>query len=147
MSINDEIRIELIRSLNPLAPLLVKELRELLLRAVNDAAYLISFEVHPSSIVANFPVRWDWMEADLGQIDGGTLLADAGPLIQREHLGNGDPLLLVLPLLANWFADRWEEAGGHQYRLPAYIECQDGEVMFNLKERIWVDREVVYPDA
>lgn len=146
MSFDDEIRQELSRTLEPLAPTLVKELKDLILRPVDESAYLISFEVQPSSFVVRFPVRWDWMESDLGQLEGGNLLTGSEPLLRREHYEKDDPFPIALPILVDWFAERWHEAGGPEYRLPAYIECKGGEEMFNLKEQRWVDKSAAYPD-
>lgn len=139
-----EIQKQLLETLEPLAPQLAKELKDLILRPIDDSAFLISFEIYPPSFITRFPVRWDWIEPDLGQIEGGNLLVESGGLLKREHYAQEDPLPFALPVLVDWFAKRWLEAGGLDYSLPAYIECRGDERIFNLKNREWVDRSQAY---
>lgn len=138
-----ELRQELLQSLELLAPQLTKELKSLISRPIDDSACLISFEIYPPSFISRFPVRWDWIESDLGQIEGGSLLADSGGILQKKHYANEDPLPFALPVLVDWFSERWKEAGGHEYSLPAFIECRGSDSMFNLKTLSWIDRAEV----
>lgn len=135
-----EIRNDLLQSLEPLAPRLTEELSKLISTPIEESAYFISFEIYPPSFVNRFPVRFDWFDSDLGQIEGGSLLLGSGGILNKSHYTSEDPLPFALPVLIDWFSKRWKEAGGFDYSLPAYIECRGGEAIFDLKNQNWVDR-------
>jgi len=58
-----------------------------------------------------------------------------GALLKREHYAQEDPLPVAFPVLVDWFADRWNDAGGQEYPLAAFIECRGDDKMFDLKTR------------
>ena len=135
-----EIRNDLLQALEPLVLRLTEELKRLVSTGIDESAYLISFEIYPPSFISRFPVRFDWFDSDLAQIEGGPLLVGSVGILNKSHYTSEDPLPFALPVLIDWFSKRWQEAGGFEYSLPAYIECRGSEAIYDLKNQNWVDR-------
>lgn len=153
----DQFRAEVQQCLEPLTAALTKELRRIAKKTLEEETHLIDFEVHShgypgyEEAVFTFLIRWDAMDESLGQLDdGGTLLRGRGVALPRELYGapqyqEFDQNEAAFQVLVDWFADCWEQAGGHQCRYPAYISHHDSPVSFDLKAKHWVRNNAKWP--
>jgi hypothetical protein len=48
-------------------------------------------------------------------------------------------------VLADWFGERWHEAGGAAFPIPAYISLHDSSRYFDLRARRWVRDSDIWP--
>ena len=121
---------------------LVAELRGVARRVMPGDTYLIDFEAHPGEFHSGFGVRWDPMDAEVTQLDGGgPLLPHVGPLVPPEvsrsrYFEQLPVASIAFHVLPNWFADCWSEAGGGECLYPAYLSEHDG-LAFDLTLRCW----------
>jgi hypothetical protein len=122
---------------------LVEELRALLQKSMPEATHLIDFEAHPGEFRSGFAVRWDPMDVEVTQLEGGSeLLEDADPLLppdlfDAEEFAGIESCSIAFHAMPSWFAERWREAGGESFQYPAYFSEHDSDLAFDLNCRRW----------
>jgi hypothetical protein len=139
----NELRAMVQARLETFGPRLVEELHGIARASMPAETCLIDFEAQPYRFRYAFAVRWDPMDAELTQLDGGgDLLVGAEPILsadiadapEYEGLAVASVAFHALP---QWFADCWARAGGSACRFPAYLSEHDSSLAFDLRSRTW----------
>ena len=140
--LEDEVLLGVRERMRELTAPLVRELEAIARAPMPEATYLMGFQAHPGEFRSELSVRWDPMDAEGVQLDGGgPLLEDAGPLIRPRFY---DPPFVEIEVasiafhaLRPWFAECWLAAGGAACAHPAYLSEHDLHMAFDLKHKRW----------
>ena len=139
----DELRDEVRKRLEPFTGPLIEELRTILAAPKPAGTHTIDFEVHSDEFRDTFGIRWDPMDAENDQLDGGhPLLKDSGPLIPRDLFDLFDHFGIDIPdtayrVLLDWFRDVWITAGGSDCAYASRLGHHDAGISFDLKTGEW----------
>jgi hypothetical protein len=124
--LEDQFRAEVQQCLKPITAKMTKELRKISKKSLDEETYLLDFAVNSHGYPGyenfdfNFLLRWDAMDEVISQLDdGGDLLGGAGVAIPKESYWapayqEFDQNDAAFRVLVQWFADCWEQAGGHK---------------------------------
>lgn len=136
-------------------PALVKQLHTLVTTEPPPEVKILSFVIFP--YWDKFPVRVFAMDDQSPDevyfeppfSDG--ILEEAGALVPRGAIDQDvyenadvDTLKTGARVLAEWFGECWQEAGGRETTLPAYIGYHDQPELYDLNLKKWVDESEVW---
>ncbi|MFC7440440.1 hypothetical protein [Laceyella putida] len=62
-----------------------------------------------------------------------------------DDVGEDDDFYVAEYAMIDWIADCWLDAGGMDWPLPAYIGFHDSGRVFDLREREWIDEQLMGP--
>jgi hypothetical protein len=129
------------QALEPLTDKCVAALATALAQNHPPDTVLIDINVRASDLATDFTPTWFRMDETTGQIgDPQYLMLSDRPIVDDDAVGDGS-----MQILAEWFADCWNRAGGATSAYPAYL-CQHDDIeSFDLRQRIWIDDEQKWP--
>ncbi len=132
----------------------IEELRSILLKPLPEADAILDVEIFPDSLFDGLPIRLFFMapsggtelapshELLAGQADAAWSTAERDAIIQAGEEDDAfDHLSIDGPAILAWFVDCWEEAGGSNYPLDAFVGEHDSDKSLRLRTKEWTRSE------
>jgi integrase/recombinase XerD len=140
--LENEIQTAVLDRMRILSAPLVAAMRTIGRTALPSETHLIEFAIHPGLFRSSCGIRWDPMDIENTQLDGGgDLLSDAGPLLAPEFQGQRYESIEVCSIafhaMLPWFADCWRAANGTECRHKAFVSEWGCHLGYDLTNRCW----------
>ena len=153
--IESDCRAALTEHLQRLSEVLIAALRGVIDAQYPQTTYLLWFEYDSPDFANTFPVMFCRMNRSGRADEVRKLLPDLPFAIAPDVIDDAryeeahlDTWALASEIFVPWFADCWEQAGGHRAGWPGYLAHHDSAYSFDLTARRQLrSPEPQYPDA
>jgi hypothetical protein len=142
-NLENECRETIARHLKDIAVELVVALRALLAAGPSGDIVALKFEYESPHFDDGFPVMYWFKDSSGSPVAVHRLLPDLKSTIPeaviydpRYEAEDLDTWGIASEVFVEWFADCWEEAGGHRFCHPAHLAHHDSIYSFDLTRRV-----------